>query len=628
MCGIIGLIGKNTENKETLIKKMADVIAHRGPDDEGFFVDEKVALGMRRLSIIDLSGGKQPIENDDGSMLITFNGEIYNYKELRNELVQKGVNFKTHSDTEVILKLYEQEKEKMMTRLRGMFSFCVYDKKNGEIFIARDYFGIKPLYYLKLGGEIKAFGSEIKSLLLHPEYKKEINDEAVFNYLFFQYNPLKETMFKNIFKLAPGHFMKINLNTGHMEEARYWSFSFSQNGGMEEKSGGEELLRTLEDSVAHHMVSDVPVGSFLSGGIDSGIIATLMQKISQKETANKKISTFTVGFKNLSEGLACRSFNESREAKDVSNSLRTDHTEIAVSADEYFQVLPKIIWHFDEPVADPSAVALYFVAREAGKKVKVVLSGEGADELFGGYNIYLAPYARGLLNIVPKFLRDIIFLPLLKSKIKFRGKNYLSRYYSKLEDWYIGNASIFKKEEVKKIWKGGDFNRMDISDLYKKASGLSDSTKMQFIDINTWLVGDILAKADKMTMANSLELRVPFLDIKVAEFARKIPDFLKFRKGTTKFLLRQALKGILPEPTRKRKKLGFPTPIAGWLTKEKTELYKKITENEYIRSRMDIGYINELLNRHIEGRENNARKIYLLLSLAIWQEVFFSDTIK
>lgn len=614
MCGIVGIIGKNTKNKENLIKEMADIIAHRGPDDEGFFSDEKTSLGMRRLSIIDLNTGKQPIENDDGSMLIIFNGEIYNYKELRRKLEEKGVSFKTNSDTEVILKFYELEKEKMLSRLRGMFAFCVYDKKNGELFLARDYFGIKPLYYLRLNGEIKAFGSEIKSLLIHPEYKKEINDEAVFNYLSFQYNPLKETMFKNIFKLGPGCFIKINLNAGHYEEKRYWSFAFAQDEKMEEKSNQEKLAETMMDSVSHHMISDVPVGSFLSGGVDSGLIATL----AQKNFNGGKISTFTVGFKNLSEG---------REAKEVSDKLKTDHTEITVSPEEYFQVLPKIFWHFDEPVADPSAVALYFVAREARKKVKVVLSGEGADELFGGYNVYLAPHASKMLNIVPKFLRDAIFLRLLKSKIKFRGKNYLRRYYSKLESWYIGNATIFNESEIAKIWKGDKFKRLDLADIYKKAENLSDSSKMQFVDISTWLVGDILAKADKMTMANSLELRVPFLDIKVAEFAKKIPDFLKFRKGTTKFLLRQAFRGVLPESTRKRKKLGFPTPVTAWFTKDKTELYKKITENEYIGSRMDIERVKELIKRHTEGKEDNGRKIYLLLALAIWHEVFFGGRI-
>lgn len=614
MCGIAGVIGENTKNKQVIIKEMVDCIAHRGPDDDGFYINEKVGLGMRRLSIIDLKGGKQPIESKDGSSLIFFNGEIYNYKELRKELLSKGREFKTETDTEVILRLYEEEGEKMICRLRGMFAFCVYDKKKVSLFIARDYFGIKPLYYLIKDGKISAFASEIKSLLLHPEYKREVNDEAVFNYLSFQYNPLKETMFKNIYKLNPGSFLKINLKDGSFKEEKYWSFEFAQDEKMNEKKSGEELLAILRDSVEHHMVSDVPVGSFLSGGIDSSIIASLMKKVS--EPNGKTNSTFTVGFKDLSEG---------REAKETSDALHTNHTEIAVSSEEYFEALSKIVWHFDEPVADPSAVGLYFLAKEARKKVKVVLSGEGADELFGGYNIYLEPLSlsRRWMKIVPKILINAIFKPITRIKFNFKGKNYLKRYFSKLEDWYIGNASIFKKYEIDKLWKGSRYEKFNLKNFYQKAEGLSDSTKMQFIDINTWLIGDILAKADKMTMANSLELRVPFLDIKIAEFASKLPDRLKFRTGITKYLLRESVKDIVPESARNRKKLGFPIPLHHWLTKERSELYNQIISNSYLKKNMDIVQIENLIKEHIDGKKDNSRKIYLLLLLAVWYEVFF-----
>lgn len=616
MCGIAGIIGEKTKNKDVIIKKMTDLIAHRGPDDDGFYHDEKVGLGMRRLSIIDLKSGKQPIESKDGSLLIFFNGEIYNYKALREELIKKGYDFKTNTDTEAILHLYEDEGEKMLTKLRGMFAFCIYDKNQNSLFAARDYFGIKPLYYFIKDGEIAAFASEIKSILIHPEYKREVNDEAIFNYLSFQYNPLKETMFKNIYKLDPGSFLKINLRDGKFKEERYWSFRFAQEEKTEEKKSGEELLKKLEDSVRHHMVSDVPVGSFLSGGIDSSIIAALMKKANIDVSNSKVNSTFTVGFKDLSEG---------KEAKITSDNLHTDHTEITVSSEEYFEALPKIVWHFDEPVADPSAVGLYFLAKEARKKVKVVLSGEGADELFGGYNIYLEPLSlsRAWMKFIPKFLISAIFKPIVGIKLNFKGKNYLKRYFSKLEDWYIGNASIFKKDEIKKIWKGSPYRKFDLSDYYRKVASLSDSTKMQFIDINTWLVGDILAKADKMTMANSLELRVPFLDIKIAEFASKLPDRLKFRRGVTKYLLRQSVKGIVPESTRNRKKLGFPIPIRKWLTRERNDIYNQITSNSYIRKNMDIAEIEKIIKDHIDGKSDNSRKIYILLTLSIWHKIFF-----
>ncbi|MHB1316978.1 MAG: asparagine synthase (glutamine-hydrolyzing), partial [Minisyncoccota bacterium] len=348
MCGIAGVIGAKTTKKDELIRKMTDIIHHRGPDQDGFFCDELVGLGMRRLSIIDISAGKQPIENSDGSLLIIFNGEIYNYKELRDELLAEGRIFKTHSDTEVILQMYERYGEEAVSKLRGMFAFAIYNKRNGKIFIARDFFGIKPLYFWAkpktegLGSEVKAFGSEIKSILEHPEFKKEVNHEAVFNYLRFQYNPIKETFFKNIFSLPPGHSLSMDTKLGTHEIKQYWDFNFAPNEHLDFEETKKEIVSTLRDSVAHHMISDVPVGSFLSGGVDSSIIAVLMQEIS----GEKKNKTFTVGFDVLTEG---------EETKTTSDFLGTDHTEITIDPEQYFEVLPKLVWYFDEPVADPSA---------------------------------------------------------------------------------------------------------------------------------------------------------------------------------------------------------------------------------------------------------------------------------
>lgn len=610
MCGITGVIGKTTNDKEGIIKKMNHIIHHRGPDDDGFFVDDYVGLAMRRLSIIDVSHGKQPIESADGSTLIFFNGEIYNYRELRDDLITKGYVFKTESDTEVILHSYQEYGEKAVLHLRGMFAFCIYNKNDNTLFIARDYFGIKPLYYLKQNGEIKAFGSEIKSILLHPDYHKEVNHDAVFNYLFFQYNPLQETFFKNIYKLPPAHYLKIDLNKNSYEEKRYWSFSFDQDSSLTDGHYTKQaLLKELEDSVSHHMIADVPVGSFLSGGIDSSVNATLMQKFSPK-----KISTFTVGFEGLSEGA---------EAKVTSDALGTHHHEYIVSSEEYFKELPNIVWHFDEPVADPSAVGLYFIAREAGKKVKVVLSGEGADELFGGYNIYREPIDRSILTrFIPSFLLSIL-RPLTQSSRNFKGKNFLKRYFEKLEDWYIGNASIFKDEEVLKIWKGDRFDRVSLKPLYRNVEHLSESTQMQYIDINTWLPGDILAKADKMTMAHSLELRVPFLDIKIANFARELPDNLKWKNHKTKYLLREAVTGVIPNQTRLRKKLGFPTPLRAWLTKDRTDVYETIQQSPYIQTMLDSGEVKRIIEAHTSGVADNSRKIYTFLMLALWYDTFF-----
>jgi asparagine synthase (glutamine-hydrolysing) len=605
MCGIAGLIEPKLKEKERVIGNMVKAIIHRGPDDDGFFVDKYVGLGMRRLSIIDLKTGRQPVTSEDGNKVIFFNGEIYNYQELTDKLLKLGYNFKTHSDTEAILHLYEEFGEKMLPMLRGMFSFCIYDLEKKEIFIARDFFGIKPLYYLTSGENIVAFSSEIKSFLLYPSFNKEINQSAVYNYLAFQYNPLTETFFKGVYKLPPAHYLKIDVTTGKTQIEKYWSFEFAQDNKLDQKKTADEIRETIKDSVGYHMIADVPVGAFLSGGIDSSIIATSMQEI----RGDKKIKTFTVGFESLSE---------EKEATETSNYLNTDHTQIKISGDEYFKALQNIVYHFDEPVADPSAVGLYFLAKEARKSVKVVLSGEGADELFGGYNIYLAPFARQKLLWLPNGLVKLFAnLP-----FKFYGQNYLKRVSQSLEDWYIGNASVFKEEEIKKFWKGEPQKLKSLSPIYKNVFTKSESTQMQYVDINTWLVGDILAKADKMTMANSLELRVPFLDKEVADLAATLPDRFKWNKGVTKYLLREAFAKFIPESTRNRKKLGFPTPIRNWLTKDRVDVYNIILKNEYIRGYMDVNFVRSLIDNHVAKKQDNSRKIYTLLMLALWYDTF------
>ena len=621
MCGIAGVIEPSIKNKDKVVEAMVSKIIHRGPDEDGFYVDKNVGLGMRRLSIIDLSTGHQPITSEDENLLIFFNGEIYNYLELKKDLVEKKYVFKTDSDTEVILHMYEEYGEDMLTQLRGMFTFCIYNSKTKEIFIARDFFGIKPLYYLVQKEKVVAFSSEAKSFLSFPGFTPEVNDAAVYNYLSFQYNPLVESFFKDVYKLPPGHFMRIDLKSGATDIKKYWSFEFDQNRELDEKKTKIDLLYTIKDSVRHHMIADVPVGAFLSGGIDSSIIATLMQEIRGGNGAakdkNKKVKTFTVGWKTLTEGV---------EAKETSDALGTDHTEISISPEEYFSVLGKAVYHFDEPVADPSAIGIYFLAQEASKHVKVVLSGEGSDELFGGYNIYTAPFASNKMAWVPKIIIDF----LTKLPFNFYGKNYLKRVGEKVEDWYFGQKyfsdSIFERSEIKKMWKGGEEDFQSMNPLYKKIGKLSDSTKMQYVDINTWLVGDILAKADKMTMAHSLELRVPFLDKEVAELARTLPDRFKWSgngtTGVTKYLLREAFAKIIPESTRNRRKLGFPTPIRDWMTTESMGVYDSILQNSYIKQNIDTDYIKKLIVDHVEGKKDNSRKIYTLLMLALWYDTF------
>lgn len=612
MCGIAGVVHHNSTDARGILDEMLSRIVHRGPDDAGVFVDDEVAFGMRRLSIIDTEGGKQPISSEDGSLIIVFNGEIYNFKKLREELVASGHTFKTHTDTEVILHLYEEKGEAAVGELRGMFTFFIYDLKKGQMFVARDPFGIKPLYYIEKDGAVLALGSEIKSLLALPEYKKEINEEAIFHYLSYQYNPLRETFFKGIYQLPPASSMLIDLKTGKAKEKKYWQFDFAPDSEMLEEAGAKQAEEIMLDSVKHHLVSDVPVGAFLSGGVDSALIVGAIRKVHP----NGELKTFTIGAKGTNE------FDEAREAAEL---LKTSHTEIVLDPDEYFRELPRIAYHFDEPVADPSAVALYFLAREASKHVKVVLSGEGADELFGGYNIYREPLSLAKFDRVPKFLRKALLLS-LKLPFEVRGMNFLRRYQQKLADRYIGNAKVFSPRDAEAVWRGEMYERMNLSKLYKEAQDCSDSTQMQYIDIHTWLPGDILAKADKMTMAHSLELRVPFLDKEVAAFARTIPDRLKFMNGATKYLLRQAAKAFVPPRTQVRRKLGFPVPLAGWL-RTRTDWQDKLLAHPFITSRFEMSIVKNLIDEHVAGTKDNARKIFVFLMLASWYDAYFGKGI-
>ncbi len=609
MCGIVGTLGTSKEKNAELIERMNNAIFHRGPDGAGVYANDNLALAMRRLAIIDVSGGDQPIWNEDKTKCIFFNGEIYNFKEIRKELLP-NYNFKTNSDTETILALYEEVGFNTPKYLRGMFAFCIYDTKKNELFIARDHFGIKPFYYYAKNRKLISFGSEIKSILEDSRYNKELNNNAVYAYLQYQYNPLEETFFKDIYKLTPGHYMRVDTKTGSYVIDEYYKFRFGKDDNMTISGAKDDINILLADSVAHHAISDVPVGSFLSGGIDSSINASLLTK-----TLNSPVHTFTIGSKHI---------NEFDSANKTVEKIKSIHHESLVSREEYMNSLAKAIYHFDEPVADPSAILLYLMAGEARKHVTVVLSGEGADEFFGGYTIYHEYYDRRKLNIVPKFIRENILRRLAFGGLKFYGKNYLKRYFTPLSDRYIGNATIYDKSELAVIWRGPKVHEeFDIAKIYKHAKYYTEPTQMQFVDINTWLVGDILAKADKMTMAHSLELRVPFLDLRVAEYAKNLPDKLKFAKGTTKYALREAFKGLVPASTGKKRKLGFPTELRDWLRSDislfKTELENNELINKYIRK----SEIEKLINNHTSGKQDNSRKLYALYMLGVWHNTFF-----
>jgi asparagine synthase (glutamine-hydrolysing) len=609
MCGFVGFTN-NINDANKIIKKCADKIAHRGPDSDGYFIDENIAMGFRRLSIIDITeSGDQPILNEDGSKVLMFNGEIYNYVPLREELTEKGHIFKTHTDSEVLLHGYEEYGEGLLPMLRGMFAFIIYDKKSGDIFIARDYFGIKPLYYAKMGDTFM-WASEIKGMMPHPAFAKELNPSALESYLTFQYNPLEETFFKNVYKLPPAHFLKFS--GGKISVTRYWQADFHADEEMPLETAVDRISDIFKDSVRAHKIADVEVGSFLSSGVDSSYAAAV----------SNVDKTFTVGFGEDEK------YNEISWAKEFSAYIGKQNISKVITPDEYWNVIPKVLYHMDEPLADPSCIALYFVCNKAAEYVKVVLSGEGADEIFGGYNVYGEPSSVPAYNLIPKPIRRGIG-KLASNFEGVRGANFLIRRGKDLEERFIGNAFIFGENERKDILAvktdSPDFTAVT-KPFYDVVSGKDPVTKMQFIDLNLWLVGDILLKADKMSMANSLELRVPFLYIEVMKTAETIPARHRVTKENTKYALRRAALRSTPQKTAAKKKLGFPVPIRVWL---KTDKYynhiKNVFESESAKKFFKTDKIIALLDTHKNGGADCSRKIWTVYSFLIWYGVYFGE---
>lgn len=605
MCGIVGFADKS-KNKKKTIKDMADLIKHRGPDSDGYYTDDYVALGFRRLSIIDLEGGHQPIYNEDKTKLVFMNGEIYNYKFLKEDLIEKGHKFTTESDTEVLLHGYEEYKEELLGMLRGMFSFVIYNLETHELFGARDFYGIKPLYYY-LDKKEFMFGSEIKSFLAHPNFKKELNRDMLEDYLTFQYSVGEDTFFKNVYKLRPGHYFKYK--DGKLKIKEYYSIKFEPDNNKTEKQWKEEIKDLLYNSIESHKVSDVEVGSFLSSGVDSSFIAT----------ASDVDKTFTVGWDN-------KKYSEIDYAKELSEMIAVQNINKKISKKEYFDNFANIQYYMDEPLADPSAIALYFVANIASKNVKVALSGEGADEIFGGYNIYHEPYSVGWYYKIPYFIRR--FLGILVYPLRHhRGFNFIYRRSRRLEDRYVGNAFMFEPSETKKILsyktKGKTYKDLT-KKYYDKAKDYDDVTKMQYIDFNFWLIGDILLKADKMSMANSLEVRVPFLDRVLIDTTRRLPSKYKIKNGKTKYLFREIAHDILPEKWSNKKKLGFPVPIREWLKEEDTY---NLVKNKFCTSGefFNPNKIIKLLDEHKNGKKDNSRKIWTIYSFLVWYDEYFVE---
>lgn len=605
MCGFVGFVDKE-KNKKKIVKDMAELIKHRGPDSDGYFCDDDVALGFRRLSIIDLNNGTQPIYNEDNTKVIVFNGEIYNYQEIKEELIAKGHTFKTNTDTEVILHGFEEYSEALLNKLRGMFAFVIYDTNNKELFAARDFYGIKPFYYY-LNDDEFLFSSEIKSFLAHPNFKKELNKEMLESYLTFQYSVGEDTFFKNVYKLRPGHYLKYK--DQKLEIKQYYELKFEADDTKTLDEWEKGIREHLDDSIKAHKISDVEVGSFLSSGVDSSLIATL----------SDVDKTFTVGFEN-------KNYSEIDYAKDLSEKIDTKNISKVITKEEYFDSISDIMYYMDEPLADPSCIALYFVANIASQNVKVSLSGEGADEIFGGYNIYSEPYTWSWYYKIPYPIRKLIgnCASLFKHK---RGINFLIRRGQKLEDRYVGNALIFNNKEVKKIlaYKPIKNGYQNITKpYYEKVKDKDDVTKMQYIDFNFWLIGDILLKADKMSMANSLEVRVPYLDRVVIDYARHLPTKYKVDKNTTKKCFRKVANEVLEDKVSNKKKLGFPVPIRNWIKED--DIYNKIKTRFLNASEFfNTSEIVKLLDDHKNGKYDNSRKVWTIYIFLVWYDRYFSE---
>jgi asparagine synthase (glutamine-hydrolysing) len=609
MCGFVGFVDAQTENKSKVIKEMADQIIHRGPDQDDYYIDDTAALGFRRLSIIDLDGGSQPIYNEDRTKVLVFNGEIYNYKDLRKDLIEKGHVFTTKTDSEVLLHGYEEYGKELLQKLRGMYAFVIWDTVAKKAFGARDIFGIKPFYYYLKDG-IFLFASEIKGLLPHPHFHKAVNRKRIPEYLSFEYIPCAETMFENVYKLLGGYCF--TFENGTFQTEQYYKIEYKIDETKPLEYWIDTIEKTFQDSTLSHKISDVEVGSFLSSGIDSSYVANEMSK-------NNKVKAFSVGY-------AEEKYSELSYAEEFAKTVDLDIYTKKVSAEEFFSIAPKVQYHMDEPLPNPSALPLYFVANLAAKQVKVVLSGEGADELFGGYNYYVEPLEYAAYQRIPQFLRSCA-AGIAKLMPNFHGKRFLIRASQPIEKRFIRNNYVFDQEERQKVL-AHPVDAPDPSEFTKpffdKAQNLDDVTKMQYVDIHTWMLYDILLKADKMSMANSLELRVPFLDKKMLDVAMQIPAKYRVSKEMTKIALRKAAIRQLPAKTANKKKLGFPVPLNDWLKQD--TYYNQVKEmflSDEAKEFFNQEYILKLLNDHKEGKRGNMKKVWSVYCFLLWHHEFF-----
>lgn len=626
MCGITGFINKVDSDKaprEALLDAMCRVIEYRGPDEQGMAVEGRAALGMRRLSIIDLKGGQQPIFSEDGAKLIVFNGEIYNYRELRKDLESRGRNFKTNSDTETILVAYEEFGTACVNRLRGMFAFAIWDKKNENLFIARDRVGKKPLFYGQTRAGNFVFGSELKTLLTHGEISREIDYAALDAYLTFGYVPEEFCIFKDAKKLLPGHFLVFK--DGVVQTQQYWDFDYSG----EAEAGSEDdyldaLREKIKEAVKVRLISEVSLGAFLSGGVDSSSIVGLMSQI-----LDKPVKTFSIGFNE-------DSFNELKYARVAAKHFNTEHHEFTLTPD-FVQIIDDLVWHFDEPFSDSSALPTYMVSKMARDFVTVVLSGDGGDELFAGYTRYVIDRERRGFEKLPSALRRSVLQPVSKALPHgARGKNYLYNASLDATDRYIDSVSQFNRPRRDNLYTrdfraklNGNFGRGEklFQELASSVSGREQVDRLLYLDSKTYLPGDILTKVDRMSMAASLEARVPLLDHELIEFVVRMPARLKLKGIETKYIFKKAMEGIVPNEILHREKQGFGVPIGEWINVQlKDRIYSDLTDRRTVeRGYFDQTYIQTILDEHRRGRRDHSHAVWVLWMLELWHRRFLDN---
>ncbi|PJE48766.1 asparagine synthase (glutamine-hydrolyzing) [Pediococcus damnosus] len=611
MCGFVGYLNQTDVNTD-VIKSMADRIKHRGPDDEAYFQNEDASLGFRRLSIIDLAHGKQPMLNSTKTKVLTFNGEIYNYKEIRKELKALGYKFQTDVDSEVLIHGYDAWGPELLQKLRGMYAFVIYDTKTKEAFGARDHFGIKPLYYYDDGISF-LWGSEIKAFLDHPKFIKEFNERLLPIHLSFEFIPSKETMFKNVYKVLPGTYF-IHKN-GKTETHTYYKFNYDHiDNSQTIEEDANKIRGIVKDSVKAHMIADVEVGSFLSSGIDSSYLLAEAAKL-------KPIQSFSLGFNDSK-------YSELSYSTEFAKEIHQQNTPLTMDGDDYFDILPTIMYYMDEPLSNPSAMQLYYLSKGTREHVKVALSGEGADEFFGGYNTYLEafPFER-YQKWVPQFIRTGL-AKMVQNLPRFHGKRFLVRGAEPLSERYYRVNYVFDKHERDEILRDPSIN-MDsgkyTQHIFDEVKDKDEMTQMQYFDINTWLPFDILHKADRMSMCNSLEVRTPLVDKEVAKFAATMPVSTRIHKDETKISLRTAAESELPERVAKKEKMGFPSPIASWIKEDK---YRKRIETAF---NSDVAKkffkpkaLMHILHEHINGK-SSMQKIFTIYTFILWYEVYFPE---